>query len=123
MVEKFTNYKNSKVVFLSGEIDQYAAAVLKSKIDLEMEDSKKKNLIIDLKDVSMMDSSGIGLIIGRYKMLAPIGGVVAVSGASNGVRRVISLSGIEKIISHYQTPEEADREIGLLTTKERSEQL
>ena len=107
MAKQFTTYKNAAAVFLSGELDQYAAADLKSKIDVEIEASGKKNLIIDLSEVSFMDSSGIGLIIGRYKMLRPLGGSVAVCGANESVRRVIELSGLERLIPYYDTAEEA----------------
>ena len=86
MERKFKKYKNSVAVFLDGELDQYAAAEIKGKIDVEMENSEKKNLIIDLSKVTLMDSSGIGLIIGRYRMLTPVGGKVAISGGNNAVR-------------------------------------
>lgn len=107
MAKHFTVYKNAAHVLLSGELDQYAAAALKNKIDIEVEESGKNNLIMDLTDVNFMDSSGIGLIIGRYKVLRPLGGGVAVCGANPGVRRVIELSGIEKLIPYFSTADEA----------------
>ena len=112
MLKEVKKMKNAVAVYLDGELDQYAAAELKSKIDVEAELSGKKNLIIDLTDVSLMDSSGIGLIIGRYKTLAPLGGFVALSGGNDGVKRVIKLSGIEKIIQTYDTASDADTALG-----------
>lgn len=109
MDRKIVKYKNSVAVFLDGELDQYAAAEIKGKIDVEMENSDKKNLIIDLSKVTLMDSSGIGLIIGRYKRLTPIGGKVAISGGNSGVRKVIDLSGIKKIIPYFENASEADK--------------
>ena len=106
---KIVKSKNSVTVFLDGELDQYAAAEIKGKIDVEMENSDKKNLIIDLSKVTLMDSSGIGLIIGRFKQLSPIGGKVAVSGGNSGVRKVIDLSGVKKIIPYFESASEADR--------------
>ena len=107
MAKEFEIYKNAIAVFLSGELDQYAAAVLKNKIDIEVESSGKKNLIIDLSDVTFMDSSGIGLILGRCKMLSPLGGKVAVCGGNANVRKVIELSGIEKIVQWFESSDEA----------------
>ena len=107
MAKHFTVCKNAAHVLLSGELDQYAAAALKNKIDIEVEESGKNNLIMALTDVNFMDSSGIGLIIGRYKVLRPLGGSVAVCGANPGVRRVIELSGIEKLIPYFNTADEA----------------
>lgn len=109
MERKFKKYKNSVAVFLDGELDQYAAAEIKGKIDVEMENSEKKNLIIDLSKVTLMDSSGIGLIIGRYRMLTPVGGKVAISGGNNAVRKVVDLSGIKRIIPCFNSAEEADK--------------
>ena len=102
-------YKNALAIFLSGELDQYEAAVIKSKLDVEIQESEKKNVIIDLADVSMMDSSGIGLIIGRYKLACSLGKEIVLSGGSESIRKVIALSGIEKIIHYYKTADEASK--------------
>lgn len=107
MIKKFVIHENAAIVSLSGELDQYAAAALKSKIDIETEASHKHNLIMDLSDVTFMDSSGIGLIIGRYKLMKAIGGKIAVCGGNKGVKKVIELSGLTKIIPYYESPEEA----------------
>jgi len=96
-------------VHLEGELDQYLAAEVKSLIDIEMESSGKKNLIIDLTDVTLMDSSGIGLILGRYKLLSSLGGKIAVCCGEGAVKRVLRLSGIEKIIKCYTDIEKADK--------------
>lgn len=94
-------------IYLSGELDQYAAAMIKSKIDVEIEESTEKKVIFDLSGVSMMDSSGIGLIIGRYKLATTLGIKIAVCGGNESVKKVITLSGIEKIIPYYNKVEEA----------------
>lgn len=111
MKRQFEKRKNALAVFLTGELDQYAASELKSKIDVEMENSGKKNLIIDLSGVSLMDSSGIGLIVGRYKNLKPLGGRVCVSGGKNGVKKVVELSGITKIIPYFDDVNQADESL------------
>jgi stage II sporulation protein AA (anti-sigma F factor antagonist) len=109
MTKNFLTGKNSLIIQLHGEIDQYAAAELKESIDIEIENSPKKNLIIDLKDVDLMDSSGIGLIVGRYKIVTSIGGKLALCNASKSVEKMLKLSGIEKIVKHYQTLAEAEK--------------
>lgn len=111
MKRQFKKTKNALAVFLTGEIDQFAASELKSKIDVEMENSGKRNLIIDLSGVSLMDSSGIGLIVGRYKNLKPLGGKVVVSGGKNGVKKVVELSGITKLIPYFEDVEKADKSL------------
>ena len=102
----FKNMKNSLLVSLSGELDQYAAADLKSKIDIEIQAAQKRNLIIDLSKVSLMDSSGIGVIIGRYKKISSEGGKVSVVNVNDRVKKIFNLSGMNKIINIYDTYEE-----------------
>lgn len=109
MANDFQLGKNSLIVRLQGEIDQYAAAELKEGIDIEIENSPKKNLIFDLKGVDLMDSSGIGLIVGRYKLITSLGGKMALCNASKTVAKMLRLSGIEKIVKHYQTLAEAEK--------------
>lgn len=121
MAKLFKTMKNSLVVCLSGELDQYAAADLKGKIDLEIQSSPKKNLIIDLSDVTLMDSSGIGLIVGRYKVIHSLGGRLVISGANPSVEKMIALSGIKKIIPSFKDADEADKNIINLFESERNE--
>ena len=110
MSNRFTVLRNAVAVHLEGELDQYLAAEVKSRIDIEMENAEKKNLIIDLTDVTLMDSSGIGLILGRYKILKSLGGSLSVCCANDSVRKVLKLSGIEKIIKYYENIDEADKD-------------
>ena len=117
----FKNMKNSLLVCLSGELDQYAAADLKSKIDVEIQVAKKRNLIIDLSGVTLMDSSGIGLIVGRYKIIHSLGGRLVICGANEYVDKMITLSGIKKIIPLYKNANEADRKVYELYEIERNE--
>ena len=105
--------KNSLVVNLEGEIDQYAAAELKEEIDLEIESSPKKNLIFNLANVSLMDSSGIGLIVGRYKIVTCLGGKMALCGATDNVEKMIKLSGIEKVLKLYKNTAEAEKSLAV----------
>ena len=99
MPKNFTTGKNALIIRLCGEIDQYAAAELKSSIDIEIENSSKKNLIFDLGDVELMDSSGIGLVMGRYKLMKNLSGTVVIENAPNAIKKVMRMAGIEKLIS------------------------
>ena len=104
----FNNSSNALVVHLSGEIDQCAANEIKDSIDIEILNSSKKNIIFNLEKVTLMDSSGIGLIVGRYKTAKNLGGTLVMCGATPSVRRMIDLSGIGKVISMYNSVNEAD---------------
>jgi len=121
MGKEFTSTKNALVVNLYGEIDQYAAAELKGRIDIEIGASSKKNLIINLKEVTLMDSSGIGLIVGRYKTVRAIGGKLVLCGAIQTIKRMIELSGIGKVIECYKDVHEADFALQDTNKGERNE--
>ncbi len=109
MAKIFSEGKNAIIISLYGEIDQYAAAELKGRIDVEIQSSLKRNVIIDLKKVEMMDSSGIGLIVGRYKLTTSLGGKFAVCNADSNIRRMLELSGITKVIKYCNTLTEAEK--------------
>ena len=121
MGKDFKHGYNALIICLNGEIDQYAVAVLKEKIDIEIEVTSTKNLIFDLRDVTLMDSSGIGLIIGRYKLVKMLGGGVALCNASPTVKKIIDLSGITKIIPHYKNRESAEKSFDKNIDPERGE--
>ena len=108
MQKQFDKVKNAIVVHLSGEIDQCVANEIKDRIDIEILNSKKRNVIIDLNDVTLMDSSGIGLIVGRFKTARSVGGTLLLSGGSSSVKKMIDLSGIGKVIDMYDSVREAD---------------
>lgn len=109
MTKIFSEGKNAIIVSLYGEVDQYAAAELKGRIDVEIQSSLKRNVIFDLKSVEMMDSSGIGLIVGRYKLTTSLGGKFAVCNADSNIRRMLELSGITKVINYFNTLTEAEK--------------
>lgn len=83
--------------FLEGEIDHHTAAALRMEIDEAVQLNKPKTLKLDFSDVSFMDSSGIGLVMGRVRTIQPLGGKVIVSNLSPQVYKIMQLAGIEKI--------------------------
>lgn len=83
--------------FLSGEIDHHSALPMKLEIDDKIEISRPKETILDFTDVTFMDSSGIGLVMGRYKLISEFGGDLEVTGLSNNAYKVMRLAGIDRI--------------------------
>ncbi len=84
---------------LSGELDHCSARNIRSAVDLELMKRLPCTLVIDLSRLSFMDSSGIGLIIGRYKLMQELGGRVVIEGASPGIAKLLRLAGISKLCS------------------------
>lgn len=85
-------------VFLSGEIDHHSAVEIRSDIDLAIERYKPERLILDFGEVTFMDSSGIGLVMGRCKIMKLIDGTVEIANASTAIKKVMRLSGLEMIV-------------------------
>lgn len=83
---------------LYGEIDQHCVNEIREQIDRELDIKNIFSLIIDLKNVGFMDSSGLGLIMGRYKKINARGGKMKIIGQNPETDRLLELSGIKKLI-------------------------
>lgn len=93
-----TNYTNDVLtVWLTGEIDHNRASKLRGTIDSQLNALRPKLLELDFSKVSFMDSSGIGLIMGRYRSMGLIGGKLKVINVPNNIERVINLSGVTSL--------------------------
>ena len=86
------------LVRLTGELDQCSASGIRRDLDTLISDPRVRHLVIDLNDMPFMDSSGLGVILGRYRTMLLRGGTVALMHLSPQVRRVYDLSGMAKII-------------------------
>ena len=84
-------------VRLAEDIDHHAAGRMRGRIDEIITETLPRCVVLDFSSVAFMDSSGVGLIIGRAALCEGIGADVRVVGARRAVRRIIALSGIERI--------------------------
>ncbi len=86
------------VAKLDGEIDQSNAAEIREKIDREISLHNMKNLVLDFDKVTFMDSSGIGMLIGRVKLIKARGGKILIIRTQPQVDKIIELAGLKKIM-------------------------
>ena len=98
MALKFRQETDCLVAEISGDIDHHSALELKERITREYDRGAAKNLELDFSNVTFMDSSGVGMVVGRYKEAVLRGGKLSASGLSSDVRRLFELSGLHKII-------------------------
>ena len=98
----FTVTESTLVAELLGELDHHAAEGTREKIDKAMDNYKVSGLIMDFKKVSFMDSSGIGVIMGRYKNMRFMGGTVIAVHVNERIRRILTLSGVYKVLDIYE---------------------
>lgn len=90
------------VCFLEGELDHHAAANIRQQIDLAVEQHHPKLVALDFSGVSFMDSSGIGLVMGRYQMMKLIGGDVVVQNPSAYIRKVMRVAGLDRLVKFIE---------------------
>lgn len=89
--------KNTLVVVTTGELDHHQATKIRSEIDAAIS-KESKNIIFDFSKLSFMDSSGIGMIMGRYKKIQKFGGKLAIVSPKPQVKRILEMSGLFNII-------------------------
>ena len=87
-------------VSLIGEIDYHSAASTREAIDEKILELCPKNLVLDLADAPFMDSSGFGLIMGRYQLMKDLGGTHAIANPSAGHQKIFELAGLNKLIKY-----------------------
>lgn len=91
-------YENGAVTArLYGEIDHHIAPKLRAEIDAKCEQLRPAKLVLDFRGVSFMDSSGIGLIMGRYRCISLLGGRMEVVNIPPTLKKIFTLSGIETL--------------------------
>lgn len=89
--------KETMTALLSGEIDHHSANEIRNEIDLAAASAKPQKLILNFSGVSFMDSSGIGLIMGRCKLMQLWGGRVEIAHLPQNVERIVSLAGLNQL--------------------------
>lgn len=103
---KTERFGDKLLVILKGELDHHFTEELRKKIDRELYNSRLKNIIIDLREITFMDSSGLGLIMGRYKVSNDLGGKVDLIISNEYIEKIIRMSGILKIVDVYKSLDE-----------------
>lgn len=85
-------------VYIRGEIDHHTAASVRQGIDALLFERRPERLVIDLSAVGFMDSSGLGLIMGRYSVMRELGGELVVYNPCRETWTILTLAGMERII-------------------------
>jgi len=83
--------------YLQGELDHHSAREMRETIDDAVNKNMPTLLVLDFSEISFMDSSGIGLVMGRYSLAKKFGASLHVSGVSEQMYKVMRLAGIERL--------------------------
>ncbi len=110
MEYKYLENQRILIFRITEEIDEFKVKELRRKADYEIERYMPKRVIFDFNRVSFMDSSGIGMIIGRYKQASMFGGKMEITNLRPAVRKIFEMSGVLRLIpeidiEHEELPE------------------
>ena len=94
---------DSLVVKLEGEIDHHSAAEIREGLDKMIGENRPKNMILELSGIDFMDSSGLGLVLGRYKRLGEIGSKMLIKNPGTRTERILCMAGVDKLIKIIKT--------------------
>ena len=99
-MEVYTDWEGSSLVFrLIGELDEHCAEFVRKKLDEQIQNNDFDAIIFDLSRLSFMDSTGIGVIIGRYKLARKDNKRMFVRNPTVTVDKIFRMSGLYEIIS------------------------
>jgi len=90
--------KDNLYIYLEGEIDHSVAGELRVKLDEYLTSVRVRNVILNMKDLSFMDSTGVGLIMGRYKKLKQNNISMFINEPNKQIDKVLKVSGLYSII-------------------------
>lgn len=100
---KIAYFPNGIVVSIYGDLDSAHVLAYKSKIVAEMAHRHPTDFLWDFTHLSFLDSSGIGLMLGRYNDIRAVGGRIGVMGLKTSTRKILKLTGLDSIIEEYQS--------------------
>lgn len=93
--------RNVLITRLRGELDHHTAEIVRIRLDEAIQRDQVNHVVLSLTDLTFMDSSGLGVILGRYKQIKGRGGKMAVCNVNPAVKRLFELSGLFKIVHIY----------------------
>lgn len=86
------------VMEITEEIDHHVAEKIRRRADYEIQRYMPKKTLFDFNNVTFMDSSGIGMVVGRYKLMSMLGGSLELANVKPSLEKVFEMSGVSKII-------------------------
>ncbi|MGI6659461.1 MAG: anti-sigma F factor antagonist [Dethiobacteraceae bacterium] len=107
MQVKLKRTGSTLIVQMMGELDHHAVDAMREKIDVKLLHEDIKNILFDFQGVNFMDSSGLGMILGRYKIVSAKGGKVLACSLNPRVRRIFELAGLENKIPVFSSKQDA----------------
>lgn len=103
----FKKKNKTIIILITGEIDHHTSKELRRQTESAFIQLGGRNIVFGFEHVTFMDSSGIGMLIGRYKQLQAVDGRIAIACANEKISEIIRISGLTKLLPSFDTIEEA----------------
>lgn len=101
------------IIRLVGELDHHTADQVRNQVETKIESEGIRHILLNLEELSFMDSSGLGVILGRYKQITQLGGKMIICAISPSIYRLFELSGMFKILKIVDSEEQALEFLGV----------
>ena len=99
------------VIELGGEVDLYTAPEFKERM-VELIESGKKQIVVDLSQATFIDSTTLGVLVGGVKRLRPAGGSLTLVCTDDNITKIFEITGLDRVFTIYATREEAVEKLG-----------
>jgi stage II sporulation protein AA (anti-sigma F factor antagonist) len=109
------HHRGVLIVRLSGELDHHTSDMVRMQMDEAIQRRQCEHIVLSLKHLQFMDSSGLGVILGRYKLIKQKGGKMAVCDVNPPVHRLLDMSGLFKIMPVYENEGNALTELEVVS--------
>jgi len=109
---KLGTANNALIVKFIGDVDNLVCESYKNRLESIINENKYKKVIMDFSCVTFIDSSGLGLILGRYNQLKKYNGTLYMSGVNKQTEKIFNIAGIWTIIDKYENIEMALKKVG-----------
>lgn len=105
--------ENVLFIRLRGELDHHTSQELRQEVEEMMETKPVQNMVLNLEALQFMDSSGVGVILGRYKQIQKVQGEMIVVSVPEDVQRLFDMSGLYKIVRTADSENDALKTLGV----------
>ena len=94
---------------LRGEIDHHSAVRVRTEIDALIYEERPCKVVLDLSEIDFMDSSGLGLIMGRYSLMQRLGGELTLRNPNERIVQIFSLAGLQRMVKIEESQKEEEQ--------------
>ena len=102
MIVEFKKEDKVLIFKLTEDVDQHTSEKIRRKMDNEIKRYIPRKVIFDFSNISFMDSAGIGMVLGRYKLAKMLDGELEIINVNKSMKKIFDMSGVSRIINIFE---------------------